>query len=204
MPKQEGSILESVIIVAKRLSATKANEQACDAITKKYRPLINCGPRKRDKVEQAIKEHLTTLYQEHKDDIMDRDFSFINDGTSMMFGDTDISTLVQEVFSHGSDKAIKDMVNELLFLFCFVMDDSDCDTVYERFGKRKDVAPAPSGSMDPTKFVQKMMTKNKDLIKRAESDPKARNEVITQFLQNSTGDLVDMLSGILQKSGIDE
>lgn len=171
-----------------------------------YKAKLKAAPRRRNQVDKLIYPSIKPILDLHVEDIKDKDFSFLTK-TNLTILDTDVSSLLSKFWGAGLGDELEDkVVAELLALFYEIMTPEDQKEVLEAHAVVKhEPQTIPSeqipntGNMNLSGLVDKIMRKHKDKINKAEGNPSMMNEVIQSVIQDSSGDLVSMISSAVGK-----
>lgn len=148
-------LLESFICLIRKLDFVNENTEACKKLGRVYRPLFesdNVG--KKSDVAEKIRIGLKTLYEKHREDIICKDFSFIQpassstnqDGSSVyaVNSDTfivdnfDIGILYLNAIDADIPEALRSVNTELLYLFYQIATEEDQKVIASKYMKKGD------------------------------------------------------------------
>lgn len=201
-----GRLLQTYLILIGYLQRAEENSKVCSSVLAEYKAKLKSSLRRRNQVDKLIYPSIKLILDEHLEDIKEKDFGFLNK-TNMTILDTDVSNLLSEFWSAGLGDELEDkVVAELLALFYELMTPEDQKEVLEAHAITKhepqtipsEQIPSP-GNMNLNGLVDKIMKKHRDKINKAEGDPSMMNDVIQSVIQDSSGDLVKMISSAVGK-----
>lgn len=192
----DGSILQTFLILLGHLKVV--DKETCEAAIKKNKPILSAGLRRRRNKDIDLAPPLIKALEQHKESIIEKDFSWVGDA-GLEVGGVNLSKLVSDVWLQD-DAIVNNVVAELLYLFYHVMDDTDKKRVNELYNvKKEDIVQrkAPVPKLEMNSLVQKIMHEHRGSIRAAENDPTKINEVISKIISSNTGDIVSMVSGMM-------
>lgn len=201
-------LFQSIVCLAERLSVASSNHQPCKKLQRKYKQLL-VKPKKSDKIYTAIIARLQEVIKDHKEDIMNKDFSFLESGI-LRIDEEDIGTMYLAVVDECDVDKLELVVTELLYLFCQGLSDEDKNIVYEKYKTKQ--SDTSSGNATSTKStpevplrtgVDSILKKHQHILNKAEKNPKLMNEAISSILKGSSNELAGMLNGVLGNFGLD-
>jgi len=197
-------VLESFGRLLAKLASIPDNQEQCRILSRKYKPLIiSDNNAKKNTAVQYIESILTPLYTQYRDDIIQKDFSFLNKDIFIL-DDVDVGILYMNVIDQEDSDALKLIVNELLYLFYQVSTPEDQKSIDTRYRKKTQPMPPQQGSQTTmTKGLEDILKKNKHILKKAESDPSAIPEVLSELFKNNSDQMAGLLGGMLGGMGID-
>jgi len=219
------NILESFIRLITKLDYVAANLEPCKELKRKYKPIrASDNKSKKDSVMNPIIEEVKRLYAIHREEVMSKDFSFIESAkkdesgkyiiteNTLILDNVDFGSLYLNTADSDDDENLKYVNNEILFLFYQVAPEDDqkvIDTKYRK--KHVDPEPTTPNQMaeklkkqpNLAKKMEEILNKNKDKLKHAEKNPSAIPEVLADFFKNNSGDMAGMLTGMLGNMGFD-
>jgi hypothetical protein len=200
-------VLESFGRLLAKLAAIPCNKEQCRVISRIYRPLIiSENATKKSTASSKIESIIKPLYTTYREDILLKDFSFLSDN-KLIIDDTDISSLYINAIDSDDDDSLKYINNELLYLFYQVATSDDQKTIDTKYRKK----PTPQSSEIPNmknmqpnmaSKLENLLNKNKTKLKRAETDPSAIPEVLSDLFKNNSDEMAGMLNGLLGTIGI--
>ncbi len=201
-----GRLLQTYLILIGYLQRAEENSKVCSSVLGEYKAKLKAAPRRRNQVDKLIYPSIKPILDLHVEDIKDKDFSFLTK-TNLTILDTDVSSLLSKFWGAGLGDELEDkVVAELLALFYEIMTPEDQKEVLEAHAVVKhEPQTIPSeqipntGNMNLSGLVDKIMRKHKDKINKAEGNPSMMNEVIQSVIQDSSGDLVSMISSAVGK-----
>lgn len=203
------NLIESFCCLLGKLDIVDDNKTACRDLKRVYRTLIasnNSG--KKSDVSNRLHDLIRPVYDEHKELIMLKDFSFLSDKPGILvIDDHDIGTLYCNALDSTDDDNITLLMNEMLFLFYQVAPMKDRKIMDDKYKKASAKKPTPTTTtaVQPNlaKQMEKILEKNKHKLKKAENDPNAIPDVLADLFQNNSKDMAGILTGMLGSMGID-
>lgn len=202
----DGRLLQTYLILIGYLQRANENSKICASVLGEYKAKLKAAPRRRNQVDKLIYPSIKPILDEYLEDIKDKDFAFLAK-TEMTILGTNVSKLLSNFWGAGLGDELEDkVVAELLALFYEIMSPEDQKEVLEAHAIIKhEPQTIPSeqipntGNMNLNGLVDKIMRKHRDKINKAEGDPSMMNEVIQSVIQDSSGDLVKMISSAVGK-----
>lgn len=199
------NLIESFCCLLGKLDIVDDNKAVCRDLKRVYRTLIasnNSG--KKSDVSNRLHDLIRPVYDEHKELIMLKDFSFLSDKPGILvIDDHDIGTLYCNALDSTGDDNITLLMNEMLFLFYQVAPMKDRKIMDDKYKKASTKKPTPTVQPNLAKQMEKILEKNKHKLKKAENDPNAIPDVLADLFQNNSKDMAGILTGMLGSMGID-
>lgn len=221
------NLIESLICLLQKLNITDKNASKCKELVRKYRPLlVTTNEQKQQEACKHIKDSFLKIYNEHKSDIIDKDFTFLQENT-FIFDNVDMGTLYLNVVDMDDTDKLEAVSNELLFIFYQISPDEDRKMIDEKHRKKKEKekakgelesenvterskkknktkdTPQPNNTPNIAKKMETILSKHKHKLKKAEKDPNAIPEVLADFFKENSGDMAGMLTDMLKGMGLD-
>lgn len=193
-------LLESFVCLISRFKDTPDGSDAYTTVSQEYRPVLHSSNEtKKLDLCSKIESSVIVVYQENRDDVLNKDFSFLKKGVLVIL-DIDIGNLYRNTLQSGDDSTLKKVTSELLYLFHCVMDDKDKEVVESKFKKpKKSKFKKSAGALD----MQSILAKNKDELKSMENDPSKMTDVMGNILKNNNQDFVNIAKNMLKGAGLD-
>lgn len=196
-------LVESVICLSARMRETSENKEGCYTLSTTYKPIQLCKDvSKREKIDMEVREVVSDLYSRHREELLNRDFSFLREDKLILSG-VNIGLLYYNVLGEGNDDRIGDVTRELLQLFYHVMNKEDQATILSRYKRKKKQKVKANPTIDMGSKMQKIMEKHAPALVNSESNPDAAGEVLTSVFKENTDDLVQMAQSFLKGTGLD-
>ena len=204
----EEQILKSFNCLISKLDFAQSNTTLNREFRRKCRSLIiSDNQSKKNDLISLIRSSVESIYKEHREDIMSKDFSFLTENV-LVIETVDIGVLYINALDEDDEEALKLVNNELLFLFYQVApsdDKKEIDKIYKKAAPKVEPTKSVPQGVQPNlaKQMERMLQKNKHKLKKAETDPNVIPEVLADFFKNNSNDMAGMLTGMLGTMGID-
>lgn len=199
----DDKVLENFICMINAFDKIELNKDKCKTLRRQSSKISICkNQEKRSNYIRPLKEKITELAEKYKDSILERDFTFL-DKDNLIFEETNLSELYNNIIDSGDESKIKLATAELLFLFYSVLDDESKKIIDEKY-RKKDIAVAKpskkgqhlSSIMDE---IPNILGKSKDLLSEAENDPKKVLPAVKTMIKNGHfDDVINKLIGNIQ------
>lgn len=204
-------LLETLIWLLDNLRNIDGNVTDCKTLRSKYRPLLDStNTKKINKINEELSQTLTSLYTTHRDDIVEKDFSWMETGM-FIFSTVDISAMYRRLCEADADDKLSKVNNDLLLLFHEIAPDEDKKLIEEKH-KKKEVVPTATPALTPktgkpkknmAMSLERIMEQNADIFKEAEKDPSKMGEAFRTLISRNGPEFGDLLSDTLSNMGID-
>lgn len=200
-------ILESFVNIISKLDFVPSNVPECNRLKALYKPtLASSNERKKDDIGNQIRQSLEPIYAVQRENILDKDFSFIVESGLIIKGH-DIGSMYKEIFTVNDDLGIAAITNELLYIFYLIASEDDQKTVDAKYAKKKQqtVTPESIASRVPpnmTTNIETLLQRNGSLLKAAETDPTKIPDVVTSLFTNNPREIGALVGQALGGIGL--
>lgn len=211
------SLLESFVCLVRKLSFVEENKGIYKKINRKFGTLIaSTNTIKIEDFGEKLVKVLAPIYHEHKNDIVEKDFSFLEEGM-LVFDSADIGKLYLAAVDADSETNLPRINNELLELFYNQASEEDQKLIDSKHRpkrtEKKDNDPKPPKmkmpknmpGMPPGNMVQdieSLLHENKDILSEAEGNPGKVPAAITHLFSRNPKKMASLIEGVLGNMGI--
>ena len=195
------AVLESLVNLISKLDFVQGNVEICSKLKAIYRStLLGSNFNKKDSVGLRIKESLEPVYNKHREDILQKDFTFVAEHGLTIDSHSEYQQLYINTFSSDDETSILLAQNELLYLFYLVAPDNDRDTINEKYSRKKEpdapttakAAATAAAKSIPSNMVKNLATilkEHQHELKAAEKDPSKVPDVINGIFTKNSKDM---------------
>jgi hypothetical protein len=111
------------------MSSVAPNGDMCKPLKRSLHSLMeSSNTKKKDSIESDLRTLVLGIYERHRDDIIEKDFSFMRN-KMFVYEDLDISEMYLNVLDTSDALAITKSANMMLELFYHVATDADKDMI---------------------------------------------------------------------------
>lgn len=200
------NIIDPVVCVLERLKESFYVSNETRELYKQWKLVkASTNDEKKQGIRNGIDKVLLPLYEQHKKDILEKDFSWLTAG-SIPFTDTvDIATEYLKVIDSDSDSISIPATNALLFLFYGVMSAEEQELVNKKHkkAKKKAVAKVDAPNTNTTNNLEELMKQYQADFVEAEQDPSKQEQVLAKMFKDSSGVMASTVTGIMKGIGFD-